>query len=311
MKDMILRLKRELTESVQRNKANGILFSGGLDTAVLASIMPDVKGFTVSLESYGEDLKYAASVARLFGIQHNKWCVDTKEAIESIPEVIKILKTFDPAIPNDLAAYFGLKLAKEHGVNKIMTGDGSDELFGGYSFMQEMDDLDGYIRKISQHMCFSSNIIAEAFGIEIIQPFMDKGVVDFALSLSADLKIRRENGIIRGKWILRKAFEDILPPEIAWQSKRPLEYGSGMTNLRDLISSRITDEELRRNSKDIKFISNEHYYYYKVYSETVGDIPKPKSNQKPCPNCGAGMDKDAFHCRVCGLVLDWRTATTV
>jgi asparagine synthase (glutamine-hydrolysing) len=255
---------------------------------------------TVSLNSQGEDISYANTAARYLNMKHFHQNVDTNQALSAIPKTIKILKTFDPAIPNDLTVYFGLHRAKELGIKTIMTGDGSDELLAGYSFMQKITDLDKYIKMISQRMRFSSNILGDFFGIKIIQPFLDKKFIDFALSLDTDLKIRKEAGKIWGKWILRKAFQDMLPQDLIWQSKRPLEYGSGMNNLCKTISDKITVEEFNNNPYQIKFINKEHLYYYKIYKEVIGAIPQAKQNEKECPGCKTGMERETHHCQICG-----------
>lgn len=307
MKDVAFELKRMLIESVQRDKARGLLFSGGLDSAILASANPNIKAITISLKSYGEDIEYSTSVAGYLNIKHFHRSADIDEVIEAIPVVIHILRSFDPALPNDLPVYFGLKLAKELGIKEVMAGDGSDELFAGYSFMQEIDDLAEYIKRISKSMEFSSNKIGEFFGIKIVQPFIDKKIVDFALQIPVDLKIKESNGKVWGKWILRKAFEDILPEEIIWQKKRPLEYGSGMRKIREIISSRVCDEEFKEasDSTSVKFMNKEHFYYYRIYRNVVGEITKPKHGEKACPGCGAEINPMAFHCKVCGYVLVW------
>lgn len=302
MNEIIGNLRKILSDTIKRDSYRGLLFSGGLDTSILAVVKPKVTGITVSLESIAEDIYYSKSVARFLNIEHFHRKVDIDEAIEAIPEVIKILESFDPAIPNDLVVYFGLKLAKELGIDKIATGDGSDELFGGYSFMRDIDDLENYIQRISEKMNFSSNELGEFFSIKIIQPFIDRNIVDFALQVPTNLKIREYNGNVWGKWILRKAFEDVLPEDIIWQQKRPLEYGSGMRKLRQIISDKVSDEEFRENLFSVKFINKEHFYYYKIYREVIGEVPKPKDVEECCPGCGAGMSTDAFHCKVCGYV---------
>jgi len=306
MKEAIKNIKKILFEAVTRNPYQGLLFSGGLDTSILAVINPNVVGITVSLGVGAEDIYYSTSLADSLKIKHFHKKVDVDEALAGIPEVIKILKSFDPAIPNDLVVYFGIKFAKELGIDRIATGDGSDELFAGYSFMKGINDLESYIQRISKNMCFSSNEIGRFFKIKIIQPFLDRKVIDFSLHLPAGLKVKRENNKSWGKWILRKAFEDVLPKEIVWQSKRPLEYGSGMRRLRQIVSDMVSDEEFRERLPSIKFISavgKEHFYYYKVYKKVIGEIPRPKENEKQCPGCGGGMERTSFHCKICGYVL--------
>jgi asparagine synthase (glutamine-hydrolysing) len=309
MNEIIKNLKNILSDTVRRSFYKGLLFSGGLDTSILASLNSEIVAITVSLESEGVDIHYSKSLAKFLNIKHIFRRVEVDEATEKIPEVIKILKSFDPAIPNDLVVYFGLELAKNLGVDEVATGDGSDELFGGYSFMRDIEDLESYIQRISRNMSFSSNNIGKFFRIKIIQPFMDKEIIDFALQIPVDLKIKKYNGKVCGKWILRKAFEDVLPPEIIWQDKRPLEYGSGMTKLREIISSKISDDEFEEKKKlyPINFLNKEHLYYYEIYRKEIGEIPKPKGTQKECPGCGAGMERTAFHCKICGYVLDWRS----
>ncbi|MBU0693912.1 MAG: hypothetical protein KKC11_04510 [Candidatus Omnitrophica bacterium] len=306
MNEIATNLKNTLVNTVRRNSYKGLLFSGGLDTSILAAGNPKITAITVSLDSVGEDVYYSKSLAKVLDIKHIFRIVKVDEAIEAIPETIRILKSFDPAIPNDLTVYFGLKFAKKLGIDRIATGDGSDELFAGYSFMRDIDNLEEYIERITKKMSFSSNDIGNFFGVKIIQPFIDKNIVDFALQIPVDLKIRKCNGKVWGKWILRKAFEDVLPKDIVWQGKRPLEVGSGMNRLRQVISEKVSDEEFKENTTSIKFISKEHFYYYKIYKEVIGEIPKPNTNEGECLGCGAGMKKNGFHCKVCGYVLDWR-----
>ncbi len=301
-------LRYLLSEAVRRQPYDGLLFSGGLDTSVIAALNPKVVAVTISLGGDAEDIYYSNLLAKEFGFKHVHYAVDVDEALGAIQDVIRILGSFDPAIPNDLAAYFGLKKAKELGVATIATGDASDELFGGYSFMQEIDDLEGYIRRITKTMTYSSNDIGKFFGLKIVQPFTDKNVIDFALGLPREMKIREVNGQIWGKWIVRKAFEAILPKEVAWQSKRPLEFGSGMTRLREVISRKISDDEFKEKQQayPVKFLNKEHLYYYEIFRKVVGTIPAPKDTEKLCPGCSAGLKIDTFHCKVCGYVITLR-----
>jgi len=308
MQKIVLELKNIIKKVAQKNKAEGLLLSGGLDSSILASINPNLIGITVNLNSNGDDLKYSKLLVKYFNMKHYQKIVKVKEALNSIPEVIKILKSFDPAIPNDIAVYFGLKEAKKIGIKSVMTGDGSDELFGGYSFMKDIDNLQSYIKKISKNMSFSSNELGKYFGIKIIQPFLDKEIINIALRIPITLKIKKGYNKFLGKWILRKAFEDEMPEEIVWQDKRPIEVGSGMTKLRRIITSKISDEEFEEKKKlyPIKFLNKEHLYYYEIYRKELGNIPISKNSKNRCPGCKVKMKQNVFHCKVCGYVLNWR-----
>jgi asparagine synthase (glutamine-hydrolysing) len=290
--------------------ADCMLFSGGVDTSVLAALVPKAgikTALTVTFDTQGEDLKYAERLAVHLGLPHVHLPVTLEAAMAAIPDVIKVLASFDPALPNDLVVYIGMRRLKEQGLTTVITGDGADEVLAGYDFMQEMADVEDYIRRIEPRMVFSSNVIAEHFGLRLVQPFLDPAFVEFALSIPVALKIRRDNGTLWGKWILRKAFEQMLPYESAWQSKRPLEYGSGMHSLRRLIEAQVTDDAFNNHSNGVQLMNKEHLYYYRVYRQVIGPVPGPAPGQTACRACGAGMPAGAFHCRVCGDVLDWRT----
>lgn len=298
--DIYEQLRSKLKEAVERNRADAILLSGGLDTSILALLAKPKMAFTVALKgSQAPDLHFSEKISRLLGIEHKKMEFTSNEAFEALPEVIRILKTFDLALPNDVSIYFALRLAKENNIGAVMTGDGSDELFAGYSYMSSLSaaDLERYIRMLSENWHFSVNALGDALGVEIKQPFLDQHFVRFTLDIDPELKVKQ--GI--GKYVLRKSFEGLMPQEIVWRKKEPIECGSGSNQLRDTISSMVSEEEFRlaREKTGIRFINKEHFFYYSLYKEVVGQIPEAKDGEDSCPCCGARVHR--AYCRVCGF----------
>jgi asparagine synthase (glutamine-hydrolysing) len=298
-------LRKQVKEAVRKNQFDGILLSGGIDSGILAYLAPHARGITVSLEGHGDDLRSVSILRGVLDCDPILVNVTVDEALAALRDVVRILESFDPALPNDLAVYFGMREAKRQGLASIMTGDGGDELFGGYPFMQEIEDLDGYIRGMSRLWSFSSKRIGEHFNLGVKQPYLDDAFVDFALTVPSDLKIRKDNGTVWGKWCLRKAFEPLLPPAFIWQEKRPLEVGSGMTLLRSIIAEQITDREFAEKQLEypVKFLCKEHLYFYEIYQEEFGVVPPPQPGEDRCPGCGGGLPRGKKHCRICGTVL--------
>ena len=299
--DILEKIRLRLEESVQRSQADGMLLSGGLDTSILALLSPDSTGINIRLNGYGEDVKHARMLAGQLGLKLYTESISVEEAMAKIPEVIRILESFDPALPNDLAVYLGLNSAKEKGITSVITGDGADEVFAGYSFMFDLN-LKDYLPRLARKMTFSSNRLGEHLGIGIKQPFLDRDVVDLALSIGPELKVGKHNGQRVGKWVLREAYSNLLPQEIVWQTKRPIEMGSGFTRLHDIIGAMISDREMAEAEADIPvdFLSRDHLYYYQIYRQVVGEIPLPLPGEDVCPGCGAGMTSQSTHCRICG-----------
>lgn len=296
MDDLFESLRSVLREAVRGNPAEVLFFSGGLDTSVLAALCPSTPALHICLEDGGEDLSYAEQAARALGLSLIVRRVSVEEALDALPEVVRIRRTFDPALPNDLALYFAFAEARRLGFERCMTGDGADELFAGYSYMFDLD-LGTYIPWLAKRMRFSANELGEWFGMEVVQPYLHPAVVDLALKVPPDLKVREEDGVRFGKWILRKAFEGILPPQLCWQTKRPIEIGSGFSRLREIVTTMLKDEDW---AAPVRFFTCDQPYYYRIYRRVVGEIPPPAPDEAPCPACGAGMPPDAQHCRVCG-----------
>ncbi|RZN38005.1 MAG: hypothetical protein EFT35_05380 [Methanophagales archaeon ANME-1-THS] len=303
-------LRELLRDAVKKNNAEALLLSGGLDTSILAAL-PCHSGtrksaFTVVMAgTRAPDLSYAKKVAQKFQYEHHLIQLSEEEALGALPAVIKMLKSFDPALPNDLVIYAALKEAKNRGITSVMTGDGADELFAGYSYMHELshEDLKMYLTALSKTMYFSSNKLGASLGVAIKQPYGDPKMVDLALELDPDLKVREKDGRRYGKWILRRAFEAELGA-VAWRGKEPIEFGSGATKLRAVIRAKISDAEFeaKKRAYRMEFMNKEHLFFYEIYKEVVGEIPRAKEGTKTtCPLCRAWLPENKFHCSICGF----------
>lgn len=302
-----------LKEAVKRNLSEGILLSGGLDTsilAVLASRLVSLKAFTIGFDGApAPDIKYASLLSSKLHLKHIVYRFDEHELQEAVKRVVEVEKSFDPMeVRNSVVIYVGLKVAKEHGISSVMTGDGCDELFAGYSFLFNLgeEELNSALRKLWNTMHFSSIDLAGALGLEIKLPFLDPEVKSFAMSLSSKYKVRRERGKVYGKWILRKSFEGILPDEILWRDKVPIEGGSGTATLPELFDRRISDIEFENKRREylekdgVLIRSKEQLFYYEIYRSVVG-IPHPIDlNGKICPYCRSNVAAEATYCRTCG-----------
>jgi len=302
-----------LEESIRRNLSSGLLLSGGLDTALLAYIASKWSRpscITVALRGApAPDIEYASLVANRLELNHYVHYFNSDELDESIQAVIMILKTFDPMeIRNSAAVYIGLKVAKHQGLSTVMTGDGCDELFAGYSFLFGLtkEQLETALRKMSSIMRFSSVPLAQCLGIQVRLPFLEPEFRAFAEGLDAGLKVRSEGGQVWGKWVLRKAFEGVLPPELLWRVKAPIEVGTGTKVLPSLMDSRISDLEFAKEktrylaADRVVIRSKEHLFYYKIYRGAVGVPGAGDGSTRVCPDCGSSIEEEVSFCRICG-----------
>lgn len=297
---------------VQRNLADGILLSGGLDTSILASVASkylNPKAFTCAFQgAQAPDVEHARLVAEKLRLRHYIHYFVEDEVYEAARFVIKTLRIFDPMeVRNSATIIIGLKFAKDNGAESVMTGDGLDELMAGYPWLfKHGEKLNEELRKIWETMTFSSIPLGRAIGIEVKTPFLDLEFRDFAAKLDLKFKVRDENGQKWGKWIMRKAFEKLLPKEIAWRRKDPVEVGSGTTTLPSFFNAKISDKEFDEKKKkylqedNVIIRDKEQLFYYEIYRAEIG-VPKPKDPQaKKCPQCNSNVLENTNFCRTCG-----------
>ena len=306
-------LRQILMRAVERNLGDAILLSGGLDSsiiALLASKIGDVKAVSVYLEnSPGSDLRYAKMVAGFLGIEHLIRVFNLDELEDAIRSTIRILRTFDPMeVRNSAAIYIALRHAKDNGRKVAMTGDGGDELFAGYSFLYNLDleELDHKIRKIWKRMSFSSTALGEALGIKVNQPYLDPEMLSFAEKLDSRFRIGFRDEKRYGKFILRMAFEEMLPEEIIWREKVPIEGGSGTSILPRIFDEKISNQDFDKLRErylmedGVKIRSKEQLFCYQIYRELFGPPHPDGSTKKICPMCHSNVPDDASYCKVCG-----------
>lgn len=312
LQEVASRLKSIICENVCSCRVDALALSGGLDSSILASCLPSnsVHAYTVAAKDFlSSDLVNAQLVAKLYGIDQTVISAGMDDLLQAIDHTIKILKVFNPIeIRNNVVVYLVMKRAKDDGYRSIMTGDGADELFGGYNFFQKLslDELQKDLERIWKVMHFPSKSLSEAIGIDLRSPFLSEEVTTFAKSIGAELKVRDENGKKYGKWILRKAFEKKLPSVIAWREKVAMQDGSGTSGLTNFFDGLVPDHAFSEKSEKykvhehVKFASKETLYYYEIYRKHYDYPTKLGKSKNGCPQCGFDVEKGSRFCRMCG-----------
>jgi asparagine synthase (glutamine-hydrolysing) len=299
-----------LNESCESCKSNTIALSGGLDSTIIAYFLKKRKPNSVAIiakDFVANDLTYCQRVSKEFNIPLIINQVDTSEILSAVEETIKILKNFnDIEIRNNIVMYMAIKWAKEQGSSGIITGDGADELFAGYSFLinKSEEELEKEIQRICSVMHFPTQKIGKAFGIIVESPFLDEKIIEFSKTINSDLKVRNEGKKRHGKWILRKTFEKNIPAQIVWREKSPMQDGSGTVGLSDLFDSVINDKTFLEKKKTVEnrdgviIRTKESMHYYEIYRNLFG-VPSKNDSGRSCPYCNFNIENSKF-CRMCG-----------
>ena len=274
----------------------GVLLSGGLDSSITSAIAkkyaqkriesgdtvdawyPQLHSFAVGLEG-SPDLAAAQVVADHLGTIHHEIKFTIQEGLDAVRDVIYNIETYDvTTIRASTPMYLMARVIKSMGIKMVLSGEGSDELFGGYLYFHKAPNAREFheetVRKLSKlHMydCLRANKSLAAWGIEGRVPFLDKEFMDVAMRINPQDKMI--NGERMEKWVLRKAFEDMLPASVAWRQKEQFSDGVGYSwidTLKEVVGKAITDEQLA-NAK-YKFpiqtpTSKEEYYYRSIFAE--------------------------------------------
>lgn len=296
----ILKLQQALEDAVHRqlmcDVPYGVLLSGGLDSSVIAAIVkkfsqkrietndktqawwPQLHSFSVGLEG-SPDLEAARKVAEHIGTVHHEIKFTIQEGLDAIKDVIYQLETYDiTTIRASTPMYLMARVIKSMGIKMVLSGEGSDELFGGYLYFHKAPNAKEFheetVRKLSrlhQYDCLRANKSLAAWGIEGRVPFLDKEFMDVAMRINPQDKMITSERM--EKWVVRKAFEDYLPESVVWRQKEQFSDGVGynwIDSLKETVNGMITDEQLA-NAK-YKFpiqtpTTKEEYYYRLIFSE--------------------------------------------
>ena len=300
---------------VQRNMAEGILFSAGTDTSIVAyeavKFKQDIKALTVSFdEGKPRDTRYVMRMVSTLNLNHEFHVFDSKDAVSAAEKVVEVLKTFDPMdIRNSIPAYIGLTVAKEKGINSILTGDALDELFGyPWQFHLSETELAQALSDMWGEMTFSSIPMGKSVGVTVKAPYLDPLFMDYAKKLPIKLKVNIENGVKYGKFIIRKAYENLIPSEVIWRSKAPLEQGTGTWVLPEYFENKIANEYFEEKKKlyhekdEVILTSKEQLVYYELFRKRFGKPSEVYNDEsgKQCPNCKGYVKTKIGFCRICG-----------
>ncbi|MHB1148272.1 MAG: asparagine synthase B [Lutibacter sp.] len=274
----------------------GVLLSGGLDSSVTSAIAkkyaekriesddtqaawwPQLHSFSVGLEG-SPDLAAARLVADHIGTVHHEIKFTIQEGLDAIRDVVYNLETYDiTTIRASTPMYLMARVIKSMGVKMVLSGEGADELFGGYLYFHKAPNAKEFheetVRKLSKlHMydCLRANKSLAAWGIEGRVPFLDKEFMDVAMRMNPQDKMI--NGERMEKWVLRKAFESYLPASVAWRQKEQFSDGVGYSwidTLKKVVAEEVTDEQLANAKYRFPLqtpTNKEEFYYRSIFQE--------------------------------------------
>jgi asparagine synthase (glutamine-hydrolysing) len=294
----IVAIRKGLEEAVHRQLMSdvpyGVLLSGGLDSSIIAAVTakfarqriesgdtqeawyPRLHSFAVGLEG-SPDLAAARKAADHIGSVHHEIKYTVQEGLDAIKDVIYHLETYDvTTIRASTPMYLLARVIKSMGIKMVLSGEGSDELFGGYLYFHKAPSAQAFheetVRKLGKlHLydCLRANKSLMSWGIEGRVPFLDKEFMDVAMTINPKDKMITPERM--EKWVLRKAFEDILPESIAWRQKEQFSDGVGYSwidTLKQVAEDEVTDE-MMANAK-FRFpinvpMSKEEYRYRTIF----------------------------------------------
>lgn len=274
----------------------GVLLSGGLDSSITSAVAkkyaakrietdgkaeawwPQLHSFAIGLKD-APDLKAAQKVADYIGTVHHEIHYTIQEGLDAIRDVIYNIETYDvTTVRASTPMYLIARVIKSMGIKMVLSGEGADEVFGGYLYFHKAPDAKAFheetLRKISKlymYDCLRANKSLAAWGVEGRVPFLDKEFLDVAMRLNPAAKMAP--GKVIEKKILREAFVHLLPGEIAWRQKEQFSDGVGygwIDSLKQITNEQVSDEEMAAAAQRFPINppqNKEEYYYRTIFEE--------------------------------------------
>lgn len=285
-------VKRQLMSDVPY----GVLLSGGLDSSVISAIAkkyaarrvetdgqqdawwPQLHSFAVGLKG-APDLAKAREVAEHIGTVHHEINYTIQEGLDAVRDVIYFIETYDvTTVRASTPMYLLARVIKSMGIKMVLSGEGADEVFGGYLYFHKAPTPQAFheetVRKLSKlHLydCLRANKSLSAWGVEGRVPFLDKEFLDVAMRLNPAAKMCP--GTTVEKKIVREAFADMLPESVAWRQKEQFSDGVGYSwidTLKEITAAAVSDEQIAHAAERFPIhtpMNKEEYYYRSIFEE--------------------------------------------
>jgi len=282
-------IQRSVTNRLDFQVKTGSLLSGGIDSSVIASLAsqayhnrfgPDARLPTFALGvGESQDIINARLMARHLNSDHAELVVGLEEVLAVLPEVVYYLESFDPSLVRSAASNFLIsRYAREKGIQVLLSGEGGDEVFCGYLYLKQYPLAELFARQMECLGFLHNNASLRldrmnlANSIRVVAPLISGELLEYSLALPAEYKQKPEGEGKIEKWIFRKAFEDLLPPEVVWRLKQEFSQGSGSAEvLPRYFEKVISDAELSQAQSQFPMVrSKEELYYFQIFTEHFG-----------------------------------------
>ena len=319
-------LQEAVKQQLMSDVPYGVLLSGGLDSSIISAIAqkyaakrvedggqtgawwPRLHSFAVGLKG-APDLEKARCVAEHIGTVHHEINYTIQEGLDAIRDVIYFTETYDvTSVRASTPMYLLARVIKSMGIKMVLSGEGADEIFGGYLYFHKAPSTQAFheetVRKLSKlhwYDCLRANKSLSAWGVEGRVPFLDRDFLDIAMRLNPQAKMCP--GDVMEKKILRKAFADMLPEEIAWRQKEQFSDGVGYSwidTLKKITSEQVSDEQMAHAAERFPIhtpLCKEEYFYRSIFEEHF-----------PSKSAALSVNQEASVACSTAIALEWDAA---